>query len=671
VKLEFIAIVMLFVGGIHLVGSEFSSRFESAILGVPSGKTIGEDRAVFLPTEQMSIELWWKSASKNTPVELRWMNPSHKVVYTKQMTLKNIWRRLHIYYRGTMPLQSGKWSIEIFQEGNRVAAIPFEVVRKKSDSPIMTSLDAFKADKITLEDATNLLQSIYKKKQSLIDHSKKVSIAFEEFGHDGKKLSSSLYKDMTFAQIISTHKPHEKNLVASEMTLIYQSDIISPIAELVKRRYEQQYGFSLVGAKNSTVLLPANAYKNDLKDGISLLRQLCSDIDASEDCWKQSGFKLYSFKSQTFVYNAIENIFYESQYGRKLLHKPTLESYEIKNMIDKATAWFISNQLSSGRYFYGYLPALEKDDPNIWVLRELNALFVLSEIAIKQKDIKLLQSVEKALKTYKSAIIKQDGKTYLKWQQGRSEHSIAASAFVLATLVVLDCKDELPLMQKLAHSIMSMQNDDGSFKTDYIKSGNSVDQLYYPGEAMLALMYYYEYTKDKRVINVMQKSYDFYSVFWKSNKVAPYIPWQLRAFAKLYAVDRKQKYLDYIFEMQDWMLDSYPIVAEDSPEGLQGAMATMFASTGVYTEGLVAAYILAKQIKDKQRSRRYLNAIEKIMVYLNNLQFDNSDTYRFAEPKKIAGSMAFRPYYNEIRLDFTYHAISAVYMYYSTLLSEK
>ena len=113
--------------------------------------------------------------------------------------------------------------------------------------------------------------------------------------------------------------------------------------------------------------------------------------------------------------------------------------------------------------------------------------------------------------------------------------------------------------------------------------------------------------------------------------------------------------------MMDWMLKRYTPLGRDAIPGRQGAMDTQFASTAVYSEGLSQAYALALELKDEKRIEYYGKVLKGTLGYLLGLQFKPEDTYWIKRPEKVIGATALRPDINELRLDATYHAISAIH----------
>ena len=80
----------------------------------------------------------------------------------------------------------------------------------------------------------------------------------------------------------------------------------------------------------------------------------------------------------------------------------------------------------------------------------------------------------------------------------------------------------------------------------------------------------------------------------------------------------------------------------------------------MYAEGFAQALALAIEVKDQERINKYSSVLKGNMGYLLGLQIKPEDTYWMKRPEKAKGAIVFRTDNNELRLDSTYHAISAI-----------
>jgi hypothetical protein len=217
-------------------------------------------------------------------------------------------------------------------------------------------------------------------------------------------------------------------------------------------------------------------------------------------------------------------------------------------------------------------------------------------------------------------------------------------------------------MKMMADAIISLQEESGKLKTDFYMPLRDIDQMYYPGETLLALMRYYKLTKYEPALKAVEKAFPYYVSFWnkKENQDGPFVPWQIRAFQELYSVKKEKKYADFVFSLADWMIDRYKPLYKDAIPGRQGAFDTQFASTAVYSEGFSQALALAIEVKDEARIKKYGSVLKGNMGYLLGLQIKPEDAYWIKRPAKATGGIVLKTDVNELRLDATYHAISAI-----------
>ena len=281
----------------------------------------------------------------------------------------------------------------------------------------------------------------------------------------------------------------------------------------------------------------------------------------------------------------------------------------------------------------------------------------------------MIASIRQVIETFRKALVEKDGGKYLDWHENRPVSSIAGTAFLLGAMVELDIPAYKDDMRKMADAIISLQEKNGKLRTDFYRPLRDIDQLYYPGETLLAMIRYYKLAKYEPAKMMVEKAFPFYLEFWDDNKEGPFVPWQIRAYQELYQFSPKKKYADFVFDLMDWMIKRYTPVSAEAGHGREGAFSTQFASTAVYSEGLSQAYALALEVKDKKRSELYGKTLKGTLGYLLGLQFKKEDTYWVKRPEKVVGATALRPDINELRLDATYHSISAIH--YSTQLISK
>lgn len=227
------------------------------------------------------------------------------------------------------------------------------------------------------------------------------------------------------------------------------------------------------------------------------------------------------------------------------------------------------------------------------------------------------------------------------------------SAFVILTLLEMDHKD-LPLrdyyLEKFANGIMHLQREDGSFQT-FFYADESGGEDYYPGEALFALMSLYADGGNRTYLEVVEKAFPYYADYWRANKNTAFVPWQTRAYTLLYEYTNKQDYADLIFEMNDYILESYfPL---DNCTDFEFDTSVV----AVHMEGVIQAYNLAIELRDNNRASCYRNFTLEGSAFLLTLQI--TETANFLEEEAVGGFLDSETS-ESMRVDRNQHAIIAL-----------
>ena len=691
-----IALITLFVTSCSEVGKSsneivpegFKGNLEGLVVGIPrpQGSGLSEVRTVFSTDEtKHAVRGFWtpRQDGKKVDAHFIWFDPDGKVAYEKIFNIDPTWKRTTIHYRGKEPLKAGQWKLAVKVGDEFLGRIDFKVVRDSSKIPIKAQIKAFKTEKITINEAHFLAEKLRDYSDGKIGRDdvikeipsnmagRKVGLAVSVFRKGELKdivFSSAKELASSIKSILSMIRAVKDGKASVELSIIHSGIKISPSKHVVSTKMRQNMGFSMNKNGKTATILPTQIARKQYGDATGLLRQLSTDAGLGEDGWK--GAELTAFMTQDFVLAENMTETKELAYSRTVVPVDSVTRDDLVKSVDMAIDWYLNNQLEDGRYMYTFFPSKDFEPDDDWALRNLNGIFVLAEIAKDKNHEKLITSVRKAIEIFRQALVEKDGMKYLDWKQHRPVSSIAGTAFLLGAMVKLDIPAYREDMRKMADAIISLQEKNGKLKTDFYRPLRDIDQLYYPGETLLAMIRYYKLTKYEPAKNMVEKAFPFYLEFWDDNKEGPFVPWQIRAYQELYQVSPQKKYADYVFDLMDWMIKQYKPVEADGGPGREGAFSTQFASTAVYSEGLSQAYALALEIKDKKRMELYSKTLKGTLGYLLGLQFKKDDVYWVKRPEKVLGATALRPDINELRLDATYHAISAIH-YSTKLMNDK
>jgi hypothetical protein len=144
------------------------------------------------------------------------------------------------------------------------------------------------------------------------------------------------------------------------------------------------------------------------------------------------------------------------------------------------------------------------------------------------------------------------------------------------------------------------------------------------------------------------------------------VPWHTQAHVlALESIDAPEL-AKFVFEMNDWLVDlqqwdGAPTldVAGRFYDPKRKHLGRAHASaTGVYLEGLIDAYELARRSDDAKRAERYRLVILRGLRSLIQLQFKSSaDMFYVTQPERVLGGIRTEVYDNRIRIDNVQHAL--------------
>lgn len=232
--------------------------------------------------------------------------------------------------------------------------------------------------------------------------------------------------------------------------------------------------------------------------------------------------------------------------------------------------------------------------------------------------------------------------------------------------------------EKLATTLLDLQDEDGSFSAWWIEPDYEYDEDYlltfYSGETILALLDYYKKTNQQRSLDAAIKAQEHYLVEYvdkiEENYYPAYVPWHTLSLYSLFYLTKDVRYAQAVFTLNDKLIQEmlqYP--GDDVPTDYVGRFynpkfpqygSPHSASDGVYLEGLVYAYDLAKQVGDMAHTKAYLEALQVGLFNLKVLQYEPEEAYFVEHPERVIGSVRFSAGDNRIRIDTTQHMLDAL-----------
>ena len=222
----------------------------------------------------------------------------------------------------------------------------------------------------------------------------------------------------------------------------------------------------------------------------------------------------------------------------------------------------------------------------------------------------------------------------------------------------------------MSNTVDTLWQPSGEFNTFLLPTDRHDNQNFYPGEALLfwATRLAREQGGDPARF---LRSFAFYRRWHRIHRNPAFVPWHTQAYytALPVAGEDAGELRDFIFEMNDWLLGMQQWETAPDPD-LRGRFYNPrhpeygpphASSTGVYLEGLIDAFDLARREGDAARAGRYRLAILRGLRSLIQLQFrDEIDMYYVVQRERVLGGIRTEVYNNAIRVDNVQHGLMAI-----------
>ncbi|HKJ27494.1 MAG TPA: hypothetical protein VJ965_07640, partial [Anaerolineales bacterium] len=331
-----------------------------------------------------------------------------------------------------------------------------------------------------------------------------------------------------------------------------------------------------------------------------------------------------------------------------------------------AEQWFAnSTNPESGLLEYMYFPSDDVYSSDNNHVRQLACMWAMAELQAFNGNDKLNDVVTTSLDYYLQYMT-EDG--YLSIE---GDAKLAYNAFmIMALLGSPDYPDRDRILVDLGNAILKLQKEDGSYNT-YFDFDSDSGMDFYPGEAMLSLMKLYNYTEDERYLQSVHEAFSYYPDYWRKNKNTAFVPWHSQAYLLLYRAVEEPRIAEFVFEMNDWMVENHQLMRTEYPD-VHGGFTRSFPrnSTSAYMEGMNDAYTLAVLVGDEVHQAKYEQAIKYAVRFILQMQYTPDNVFYLENPELAIGGFRHSLVFNDQRNDYTQHASFALMKTYENGIFE-
>jgi hypothetical protein len=207
---------------------------------------------------------------------------------------------------------------------------------------------------------------------------------------------------------------------------------------------------------------------------------------------------------------------------------------------------------------------------------------------------------------------------------------------------------DLRIMRSLAECIIWMQEPSGRFLSKYMyreKVFSDFVSVYYPGEAMLALLRLYEIDPDPRWLQSVVSGSEFLLLHpVMDGQVRGHNHWFATALSELYLVQPENAFYDEFWKIADATIDAIP------SRIVKGSSSASMATVG---ETAMAALILELKMQKTDRLDAIKAAIQTVLSYCLGLQVKDQDS-------KAVGGIMENTGKPKIRIDYVQHTLQVI-----------
>jgi len=330
--------------------------------------------------------------------------------------------------------------------------------------------------------------------------------------------------------------------------------------------------------------------------------------------------------------------------------------------------WLLANLHADGRMTYLYRPSSSEEAPGNNMIRQWMASLALVRLGHHRNDPAVFEAAARNIRWNLAHYYREDhGLGLIYWD---AEAKLGASA--LAALSIIEHPERASFAdteRALVAATFHAQQDSGRFTTYLAPPGREGQHNYYPGETLLLWSELYRENRDPALLERFMRSMRYYRGWHRDHRNPAFVPWHTQAYWNLWQLTHDDELRDAVFEMNDWLVDYQEWDASPYPD-LRGRFYDAdrpgygpphASSTGVYLEGLIAAYQLAVASGDAGRTARYRTAIVRGLRSVMQLQFaDDVDLYYVVDRGRVAGGMRTTAYENQIRVDNVQHNLLGI-----------
>lgn len=464
--------------------------------------------------------------------------------------------------------------------------------------------------------------------------------------------------------------------------------------------------FIMTADRKERGFLPGSvSYTRNLTSADKFLREAAEQGGMSERRpWRGEGAWLELFRTTHYREHGDEGLVFLYR-GVPPVPKSSVTLGSTREAILSSGDWWLANMDPQGRLNYKFWPHENRYSADYNLVRHTLATWNLVQAyrIDPERDPRYLEGARRAL-DFTNRFLKEEGEmSYYEFADNVKLGTVVVSMMGLIDMArETGSKEHDELIRRLARFALYMQQESGTFLGYHVPEGHpyhgkSNDIV--PGEAALALVMAADYFGEDEWVATLPKFFEYYEPWFRSRaekrhddrpwprytydndvrlELVQFGPWTVMAANAYHRRTGDERVGAFGLEVARWMIEAYMYDEDRSPfpdyMGGYFKLPTELPAMQAfcYAEGTAAAYDLARRMGREEDRAFFEERTRESVRFGLTMQYDDLDTYAFSREELLWGGVRYAMNEVKTRVDYTYHAQSAMVQYYdAALLDEK
>lgn len=376
---------------------------------------------------------------------------------------------------------------------------------------------------------------------------------------------------------------------------------------------------------------------------------------------------LWQFRADEFLIDLAAGRCTRLFRGQEIVAQEAIARDSVAAMAQAMTGWLVRQVGDDGRTTYKYWPSRGEYSTANNMIRQFMGSACLA-LAARRPGSAAAEAADRNF-TYNFNTFYVDLPNYAVIDE---EGKIKLGAAGVAMQAILNLADPAPYarqLKRLRAFVEAMQNEDGSFRTFLEPAWRTDGENFYPGEALLALAMLHARAPEPGLLDRLWRGFRHYRDWHRANRNPAFVPWHTQALCLMHEATGAPEIADFVLEMNDWLLS-----VQQGPEAPPDVQGEFFdpgrpefgpphaSATGVYMEGLIEAWALARRLGDTRRAEAYRKSLVRAARSLRQLQYRDATAMFYLHRKaRVEGAIRTSVFNNEVRLDNVQHGLMALW----------